>query len=131
MVEPRAGSFAGWKRTNLLVRILAYRLQEEACGELKPATAKRLAKLGACLEEAPDSLDSAPRIKPGTRLIREWGGETHAVTAVEIGFTYLGKRYRSLSEVARASTGTRWSRPRFLGLKAAPGGVQERRSGRG
>lgn len=121
-----------WKRTDLLIRILAYRLQEKVLGSLKPATSKRLAKLAKSLEWAPDSLDLPyPRIKSGTRFIREWGGDTHSVTATGRGFTYLGKKYRSLSEVARTITGTRWSGPRFFGLKKAQEVHQERRHGRG
>jgi hypothetical protein len=55
-------------------------------------------------------------------LSREWKGVIHQVTAAEAGFDYLGKRYRSLSDIARTITGTRWSGPRFFGLerKAAP-----------
>ena len=51
-------------------------------------------------------------------LVRVWRGETHQVTALEAGILYRGKRYRSLSEVAREITGTRWSGPRFFGLRA-------------
>ena len=59
-------------------------------------------------------------IKPGTRLIRQWDGETHHVTVCEQGFEYKSERYRSLSEIARLITGTRWSGPLFFGLKQQP-----------
>jgi len=55
-------------------------------------------------------------LKPGARLIREWNGSSHIVEVVEDGFLWNGKRYRSLSAIARAITGTRWSGPRFFGL---------------
>lgn len=53
---------------------------------------------------------------PGARLIREWGGHTIVVDVVDGGFIYLGRRYRSLSKIAREITGTNWSGPRFFGL---------------
>jgi hypothetical protein len=58
-----------------------------------------------------------PKIKPGTRLVRGWRGDTHVVTVLEEGFEYRDKRYGSLSEIARLVTGTRWSGPAFFGLK--------------
>jgi len=54
-------------------------------------------------------------------LIREWQGVEHVVTVVADGFEYEGRRYRSLSSVARAITGTQWNGPLFFGLRAARG----------
>ena len=51
-------------------------------------------------------------------LIREWHGIGHQVTIIDKGVRYRGEPYRSLSEVARRITGTRWSGPRFFGVKA-------------
>jgi hypothetical protein len=105
-------------RRDLMVPILAYRLQERAYGGLKPSIRKRLAKLAAELVENPKAgLTQAPRIKSGTKLIREWQGQHHEVLAVEDGFEYRGHRYDSLSEIAREITGTRWSGPAFFGLR--------------
>ena len=56
-------------------------------------------------------------LKPGGRLLREWNGVTHSVEVIEGGFRWNGETYRSLSSVARAITGARWSGPRFFGLK--------------
>jgi hypothetical protein len=53
----------------------------------------------------------------GIRLLREWRGVTHEVTVVDGGYEHEGKRYRSLSAVARAITGTQWSGPLFFGLR--------------
>lgn len=64
-------------------------------------------------------------VKPGTRLIREWQGETHEVMVLEDSFVWKGKAYSSLSRIARDITGTRWSGPAFFGLK------DRGRSGRG
>ncbi len=102
---------------DMLLRGLAYRLQEKALGGLKPATRRRLSKLAGQLEAGADPQVPAPRrMKPGARLLREWRGEMHHVTVVDKGFEYRGRPYRSLSVIAREITGTRWSGPRFFGL---------------
>ena len=54
--------------------------------------------------------------QPGTRLIREWQGQTHEVTIMDKGYLWQGKQYRSLTAIAQDITGTRWSGPRFFGL---------------
>jgi Protein of unknown function (DUF2924) len=105
-------------RRGLLIRILAYRIQEQAYGGLNPATRKRLRELARKFEADPNAeIRGAPRIKPGTRLIRDWGGKTYRVTVLENGYEYAGQRYASLSEIARLITGTRWSGPLFFGLR--------------
>ena len=58
----------------------------------------------------------------GTKLIREWKGVAHEVTVIEGGYEHLGRRYRSLSAVARAITGTQWSGPLFFGLRKTGSG---------
>ena len=58
-----------------------------------------------------------PRIKPGTRLVRQWKQQVHVVEAEEGGYAYRGSRYENLSEIARLITGTRWSGPLFFGLR--------------
>jgi hypothetical protein len=106
-----------WHRA-LLVRSLAHRLQEQALGGLAPDLRAHLLDLAARLDKDPlTSLAAPPRIKPGTRLIRAWHGEHHQVTVLEDGFDYRGERYRSLSAIALAITGTRWSGPAFFGLR--------------
>jgi hypothetical protein len=105
-------------RRDMMIPILAYKIQEDAYGGLKPATRKRLRKLAEQLDRGPDpALKSAPRINTGTKLIRLWQGRRHEVLASDEGYDYRGKRYRSLSEIAREITGTRWSGPLFFGLK--------------
>jgi hypothetical protein len=56
--------------------------------------------------------------KSGTKLIREWKGKVHEVIVAGDGYVWAGKHYRSLSQIARSITGTRWSGPRFFGLEA-------------
>lgn len=102
---------------DFLIRALAYRLQEQAHGGLTAAARRRLRKLAADVRDGITPTLNTPRIKPGTRLIRSWRGDTHEITVLEDGFTYRGKQFRSLSEIARLITGTRWSGPLFFGLK--------------
>jgi hypothetical protein len=58
-------------------------------------------------------------LKPGTRLLREWGGKTDTVIVLEDRFDYDGKRYQSLTEITPRITGAHWSGPRFFGLRKA------------
>lgn len=105
-------------RRQFLVRGLAHRLQEEVLGGLAAAVRERLVRLAGALERhGGDPFFAAPRIKPGTRLIRQWRGVIHQVTVLDNGFAYRGERYKSLSAIARIITGTRWSGPTFFGLK--------------
>jgi len=108
-------------RKQLLVPLLAYKLQEQAYGGLKPEVKRRLRELGASFNRDPRKAGGqftvSTRIKPGTRLIRQWEGKTHQVTVGEAGFEYNGERYKSLSVIARLITSTRWSGPLFFGLK--------------
>lgn len=59
---------------------------------------------------------AAVKLTPGTRLVRDWHGVGHTVTVVEGGFNYDGKKWRSLTAIARHITGTKWSGPRFFGV---------------
>jgi hypothetical protein len=101
-----------------LTRAIAYRLQERVFGGLKPSTCRLLAR--NVEEGASGTLSNRPSrmAQTGTILIREWQGNTHRVTMLDDGVSFNGKRYRSLSEVARKITGGRWSGPRFFGLRS-------------
>lgn len=101
---------------DLLRRGIAYRLQEQAYGGLKPAIKRELERLGTQLDRTEPIAVGSMHIKPGTRLVRDWGGTSHHVLVEEEGFLYRDQRYRSLSEVACSITGTKWSGPRFFGL---------------
>ena len=99
----------------LLVFGIARRIQEDAFGGLPNRLKKRLESLNS----EPEGQRKPPRqIKPGTRLIREWRDDTHEVIVCDRSYTYRGQTYTSLSEIARLITGTRWSGPRFFGLKS-------------
>jgi hypothetical protein len=111
----------GFSRSYLISR-LAYRIQELAYGGLKPATR-------ATLDVLADGLDPKAARKrvvnapvAGTQLIREWRGVEHKVTVLIDGFEWEGRRYKSLSAVARAITGTQWNGLVFFGVKRHGGG---------
>lgn len=105
-------------RRELMVPFLAYRMQEREYGGLKTSTRSELRRIARALEKKPSAeLRVRTRIKPGTRLGRQWRGKMHEIFVTESGYEYLGSRYRSLSEVARTITGTHWSGPAFFGLK--------------
>lgn len=101
----------------LMIRAIAHRLQENALGGLKPAVARQCARATEDLAAGRAVAAPASSVKPGTRLLREWQGTTHEVIVLDEGVRYQGRTWRSLSEVARAITGARWSGPRFFGLK--------------
>jgi hypothetical protein len=110
---------------HLLFRVLAYRLQADQLGDLEADTRRVLNRMGF---ETADGIGrlvadlNLPRteLRPGTLLTREWGGHLQRVMVLADGFTWNGKTYRSLSKVAFAMTGTRWSGPRFFGLDQPP-----------
>lgn len=103
---------------------LAYRLQELAYGGLKTATIKRLEQLGEQLDGGKARVRSRRtdnRPVAGTRLIREWQGTPHEVIVQTDHFEYQGTRYKSLSSVAKAITGTIWNGWAFFGLRKSGG----------
>ena len=104
----------------LLLQAVAYRLQERVLGGLKPSTRRLLERAAEDkVDRRPPTEAPATRVAPGSVLIREWHGVSHRVTVLGDGGVLLrGARYRSLSEVARKITGTRWSETRFFGLRA-------------
>jgi hypothetical protein len=108
---------SGFKR-DLLMRAVAYRVQERALGGLNSATRRQFQRIAADAQaRRPLKLAPVRKLEPGAVLIREWGGLKHQVVVQEHGFSYGGQHYRSLSEVARLITGSRWSGPLFFGLK--------------
>ncbi len=102
---------------DLLIRASAYQIQEEELGGLSGAGKRRLSALAQKRGRGGSStFDRAPSLKPGAKLIREWRGRTYSVIALEDGFDFEGRRFPSLSKIAREITGARWSGPRFFGL---------------
>lgn len=97
-------------RRPLLALACGWAIQARDQGGLSPA----------CLRQLQGGTKSRPgrRIKPGTRLVREWHGTVHVVETRERGFVWQDKSYASLSAIARAMTGANWPGPRFFGLKS-------------
>jgi hypothetical protein len=104
---------------DIIARMIAYRIQEEAFGGLNRETVKLLDRLAR--GEKPKELNR--RLKAGTVLVREYNGERHTVTVAPNGFLWRDQIYSSLSTIARAITGTAWNGPRFFGLRV-PGNAK-------
>jgi Protein of unknown function (DUF2924) len=103
---------------SLLIAAVAHRTQQNALGALNSPVSRHLmqvAKDTAISRPSPGHLSLRPRA--GTVLVRDWGGVTHQAKVLEDGILFRSKRYKSLSEVARVITGSRWSGPLFFGLK--------------
>jgi len=107
---------------HLLFRILAYRLQADRLDDLDAGTRRLLDRIGLGSVDETDRLvadlnRSRTELKPGTLLTREWDGHLQRVMVLADGFSWNGKIYPSLSQIAFAITGSRWNGPRFFGLR--------------
>lgn len=98
---------------DLLARMIAYRIQEQAFGGLDRATQKLLESYA----HEGKAAHLQRHMKTGTVLIREYQGIRHTVTVSDGGFIYCEKKYPSLTKIAREITGTAWNGPRFFGLR--------------
>ena len=117
----------------LLMRVLAYRIQAAAFGDLDRTILRRLR------DEALESGDARPfatrgpttregvRLKSGALLVREWKGRLERVMILDDGYAWNGCVYRSLSQAAKAITGTNWNGHRFFGLKVVRNGACNRK----
>jgi hypothetical protein len=92
-------------------RFLAFELQAKSEGGLPATLRARLDRIAAGEERK-----ASPTLQTGARLLREWNGTTHVVDVLPEGFLWNGSQHRSLSAIARAITGARWSGPRFFGI---------------
>ena len=108
---------------HLLFAVIAYRLQADRFGDLDHETKQVLDRTDA-RETGPAmftrlaSFDQKrTELTPGTVLVREWDRRSHRVMVMADGFAWNGETYDSLSKVAFAITGTKWSGPRFFGLR--------------
>jgi len=120
-----------YMRREFILRAVAHRVQENAHGGPDTGLRRRLEKLAKELATTGQVVaDSRPDMKVGARLMREWQGETHVVAVTDDGFVWRGTRYRSLSQIARTITGTRWSGPAFFGLDRSHQDTPRRRGTR-
>ena len=109
---------------SFLEQRLAYRIQELTWGGLAKPVTRLLDALADEVEgrKVRKSVIADPRNPViGTKLVREWDGVEHVITVLKDGFDWQGRRYKSLSAVARDITGTRWNGYRFFGLREAKG----------
>ncbi len=102
----------------LLRRRLAYRIQENAFGGLSEARRQQLRAIDATARQAKPQRNKEGIPLMGAVLVREYEGERHEVTVLHDGFEYRGKKWASLSVIARHITGTRWNGPMFFGLRS-------------
>jgi len=98
---------------------IGYRIQELTYGGVSRATKRALNLLadeveGKAVRKSQIADPRTPVV--GTKLIREWDGIEHTVAVLKDGFGWKGRKFKSLSAVAREITGTRWNGYRFFGL---------------
>jgi Protein of unknown function (DUF2924) len=108
---------------HLLFRVLAYRLQADHLGDLDGESQRLLDRSVSPEAAGQRAVDLGRRnadLRPGTVLGREWNGRMQHVAVLADGFSWNGKTYPSLSKIAFAITGTRWSGPKFFGLRDKP-----------
>jgi len=105
---------------DLLLRGIAYKIQEQAHGGLGLRTYRRLRALADAGQQSSSAAPPATALRPGTKLVREWRGRIHTVNVMEIGFEYQDERYRSLSRIAQQITGVHRSGPLFFGVGNKP-----------
>jgi hypothetical protein len=105
-------------RKDLMVPILAYRIQEREYGGLANTTRKKLREIAKSIDPGKQAQGrGSTELHHGTRLVRSWKGEVHEVQISNGRFNYRGKQFSNLSQIAREITGTRWSGPLFFGTK--------------
>ena len=96
---------------DLLRHILGFQIQERANRPQSTKAARALRNA-----EGGQGPASSPKLKPGTRLLRSWNGQSISVVVTDRGFEFRGKNWSSLTAIAREVTGAGWSGPRFFGL---------------
>lgn len=120
-IEPPAHA-----RKEFLIKHIVWDLQSRRQGSYSAQTLKKLNKLAEALAKGKDITEKSTKllkesasidIKAGTKLIREYQGKKHEVTALDKGFEYKNTTYKSLSAIANEITGTRWNGRIFFGIK--------------
>jgi hypothetical protein len=106
----------------LLMRVLAYRIQSDAFGGLDKSIRRILRSgkedgVGAPFDRRVPQTREGLGLKAGALLVREWKGRLERVIVLEDGFAWNGQTLGSLSQIAKAITGTNWNGHRFFGLR--------------
>src|SRR5271168_3385048 len=123
----------------LLMRVLAYGLQAVAFGGLDKSIQRMLRSkkdegAAAPFDRRAPQTRGGVGVKAGALLAREWNGKLERVMVLEEGFAWNGRTFGSLSQIAKAMTGTNWNGHRFFGLRQGKSGgveaAEKRRTGR-
>ena len=120
------------------MKVLAYRLQSDAFGDFDKSI-RRIVRsgnedgVGAPFDRREPQTREGLGLKAGALLVREWNGRLERVMILEEGFAWNGQTFGSLSQIAKAMTGTNWNGHRFFGLRqgktpAADVGADRRKS---
>jgi hypothetical protein len=112
----RYGAPAPCLSPDLLRLGIGYRMQEAKLGGVSRGTRSLLRQVAARAGEGNSKKPIPRKLTPGTRLVRDWHGVGHTVIVLDDGFEYDGQRWKSLTAIAKAITGTPWNGPRFFGL---------------
>lgn len=113
-------------KKDFLIKHIAWEMQVRKNGGYSVQTQKKLDKLAETLSKDNNLIEQTNKllkesnsfeIKSGTKLIREYKGEKHEVIALDKGFEYRNKKYKSLSAIANEITATRWNGKVFFGIK--------------
>jgi hypothetical protein len=120
----------------LLVKALGHRLQVAAHGDLDKAVRRLIREprdpladsVAAPFERRDPRTREGTGLKPGALLVREWRGKLERVMVLDDGFAWNGATYGSLSQIAKAMTGTSWNGHRFFGLRQKSGSAADRKS---
>jgi hypothetical protein len=118
-----------------LIKRIAWRMQAIAEGGLSERALRRAAELAnvadlrltaprkprtqlaAVADSSRPLVALDPRLPmPGTLITRKYKGQTFQVKVLHDGFEFEGEKYKSLSAVAKAITGTHWNGFHFFGL---------------
>jgi hypothetical protein len=125
-----------------LVKRITWRMQANAEGDLSERARKRALELARDADirmmpprepqlsgegttatvHAPIASDNRLPL-PGTILKRQYKGRVVSVRVLSEGFEFEGERFKSLTAVARAATGTHWNGYHFFGLRKDGGKV--------
>jgi hypothetical protein len=102
---------------DLLRRGIAWKLQSRVHGDVPNDVGRSMDLSAERLRRGEELTARSRSLRAGSRLVREWRGQTHHVIVLDEGFEHEGRRYSSLTQIASAITGVHWSGPVFFGVK--------------
>ena len=118
----------------LLLKVLAYRLQSDVFGDIDKSIrrilrSRKVDGVGAPFDRRAPQTRQGFGLKAGALLVREWNGRLERVMILDEGFAWNGQTFGSLSQIAKAMTGTNWNGHRFFGLQQGQTLVANKDSG--